>query len=155
MYLILTILCGLYLGMNVLFAIVVILQMFYKNILIASFFALWILVAFLKIISCISCSLSDICDVFWCVCVGSSFIPFKIKSSFVLCSQANILLVYLWFHFWISWLSLVTNRMYACFFVDVYLCDCCLPRNLYTWEKLHLLLISYFLVSPFYSPFYS
>ena len=38
----------------------------------------------------------------------------------------------------ILFLSLVTNFVCTCFFVDVYHHDCCLPRNLYTWDELHL-----------------
>ena len=45
--------------------------------------------------------------------------------------------------------------MCAWFFVDVYHHDCCLLRNLYTWEMLHLYLISYFFGVTFYSRFHS
>ena len=77
------------------------------------------------------------CRYFWCydeILLEVHLYPFKIKLSFVLCFKAKILLVYVWLPLGYHVLHRSIYFVCASFFVDLYLHDWCLLRNLYTWE---------------------
>ena len=78
------------------------------------------------------------------LCIWSPLMYHKRKVSLWPCYKAKILLVCFMTLFGYHALLFSTYFVRTCFFKDINLSDLCLLRNLYTWEMVHLYVISHF-----------